>query len=176
MPARKKPPGSQQGHRKQTGLELVVGAGPVEVPPAPKPAGGLLKSSEKLWESYWKSISAQAALDVDQLGVAERWIVAHDEWVRATNAFRRKRIVEGSQGQPVLNPLASYIASREATLAKCEAELGLTPMARLKLGIAVGQAKMTAAELNRMTQEPDHGDEGEDDVVEAELLGEFEAE
>jgi P27 family predicted phage terminase small subunit len=176
MPARKKPPGAQQDRRpSRVGLALqVVDGTPAEIPAPPSPAGGLLKSTRDLWDTYWRSAIASAALEVDRLGVLERWIVARDEWMRATNAFRRKRIVEGSQGQPVLNPLASYIASREATMAKCEAELGGSPMARLKLGITVGQAKLTAHELNRMTETAD--DDQERDVVDAELLSEFEAE
>lgn len=89
------------------------------------------------------------------------------------NAFRRKRLVEGSTGQPVLNPLATWVASREAAMHKAEAQLGIGTKARVDLGISVGQAKLTAAQLNRMAEEDEsaHGDDH--DSAEAELLDEF---
>ncbi len=67
-------------------------------------------------------------------------------------AFRRERFVTGSQGQPVLNPLAGYIATLEAAISRAEAEFGLGPLSRMRLGIATGEAAMTAQRLNEMTR------------------------
>jgi hypothetical protein len=175
MPAAKKPPGTQQDRRPQrprvSQLAVVDGADR-NAPPAPKAQGGLLKSSVEAWDSFWTSVGAGAAVDVD-LVVAERWILARDEWQRALNAVRRCRLVKGSTGQPVLNPLTTWVASREAVMQKCEQQLGIGPKFRMDLGIAVGQARMTAAELNRMTEEPDGGSDEDTDAIEAEVLAEF---
>ena len=177
MPAPKKPSGTKQDRRagRSHGLAVVRETGPagVEIPPLPTPQGGLLKSSRDAWVQFWSSVPAQAALEVD-LVVAERWLVARDEWIRATNAFRRARIVKGSTGQPALNPLATWIQSREAVMAKCEEQLGIGPKSRMNLGIALGQARMTAEEMNRTTEENDAGDDEVIDAEEEELLEGFE--
>jgi P27 family predicted phage terminase small subunit len=111
-------------------------------------------------ESFW-------ILKPGDLAGLERWIVSVDEWARAMRALRRQRIVEGSTGQPALNPLASYVASREAAIMDAEEKYGMTPMGRLKLGIAVGQAKLTAAELNRALEDGNRDDGGAGDREEA---------
>ena len=173
MPARKKSPGTQQDRRPQrarvTSMSIVP-ADETKVPSLPVVAGGLLKATGQAWTAFWRSAPAAATEDVD-LVLAERWILAYDEYRRALNAVRRRRLVEGSTGQPVLNPLASWVASREAAMHKAEAQLGIGTKARIDLGISVGQARLTAEQLNRMTEENDA-----DDVVdaeEAELLAEF---
>jgi P27 family predicted phage terminase small subunit len=179
VPARKKPPGTQQDRRPQrsrvTSLE-VVRAEEVEVPAPPDPPGGLLKSTKEVWRKLFEASAAKAIEPVDH-AVAERWLLARDEWQRALNAFRRKRLVQGSTGQPVLNPLATWIQSREAVMAKCEQVLGIGPKFRADLGFTAGKARLTVAQLNAMAEEgePDSGDE-DDDAEEAELLEEFEAE
>lgn len=169
MPAHKKQPGTQQGHRSVATVSLLP-ANETKVPPAPEVAAGLLKASGLAWAAFWRSAPAAATEDVDMV-LAERWILAYDEYRRALNAVRRKRLVEGSTGQPVLNPLASWVASREAAMHKAESQLGIGTKSRIDLGISVGQARLTAEQLNRMTEENDA-----DDVVdadEAELLAEF---
>jgi hypothetical protein len=145
-----KPPELRQGHRIRPALAVVSRhqAAPQPAPAVPDPPPGLLKATRVRWAAFWTSPQAAAALPSD-LGGLERWIISLDEWTRAMRAFRKERIVEGSTKQPALNPLAAYIASREAAIRDAEEKYGMTPMARLRLGIAVGQAKLTAAELNR---------------------------
>lgn len=164
MANRKKPAGTQQGHRPSTALTVIDGDGPQVIP---RPPDGLLKGTQEAWAAYWSSSVRGAALEVDVV-VVERWILARDEWQRALNAVRRRRVVEGSMGQPVLNPLASWVKSREDELHRCEAELGIGPKSRHNLGITVGQARMTAHELNRLTAEAEDSDDGPEDAVEAE--------
>lgn len=137
----------------------VVQSLPVAIPEAP---AGLLKATVVRWESYWQSQVAQIARDsggIDLPGL-ERWILNVDEWSRAMRALRRKRIVLGSMGQPSLNPLAGYLAQREAAIVAAEQAYGMTPMARLRLGIAVGQAKLTAQALNAQLEASDDQNDG----------------
>src|SRR5438128_799635 len=112
----------------------------------PRPPAGLLPSSRKAWAAYWRSSVAQVAQNVD-LGALERWIRAVDEYERCLPVLTQHRLVNGSMGQPVLNPLAAYLAEVGRTIAHHEQAFGLTPLARLRLGIAYGQAKLTAADL-----------------------------
>lgn len=140
----------------------------------PEPAGGLLKASKQAWVTFWQSISAEVAEDVDVL-VAERWLLAYDEYHRSLNAFRRRRLVDGSTGQPVLNPLAAWVSSREAAMHKAEVQLGIGMKNRADLAIGVGNARMTAAQLNRMTEVASAGEvqREDEDIVDAELVEEF---
>jgi P27 family predicted phage terminase small subunit len=149
MPQQRKPPSKKAGHsmgaKEAPRLELVA----VSSPTIPDPPSGLLKKTGETWRAYWES-QVSAAVDRKADGHRiERWIRAVDEYERCSRTFRRHRIVSGSTGQPTLNPLAAYLAKLETSITKAEAELGLTPMARLKLGIAYGEAQMTARELNR---------------------------
>jgi P27 family predicted phage terminase small subunit len=79
----------------------------------------------------------------------KRWIGALDEYERVNEVFKNTRLVKGSTGQPSLNPLAAYLSALAAELRAAEYELGLTPLARLRLGIAYGEARLTAEALNR---------------------------
>ena len=141
----RKPSGRGQGHRDRPALALVER---VEVVPAP-PAG-LLKRTRALWEDFWRSEVAKAVeLDSDGYRLA-RWIRDVDEYERSLAVFRKQRLVAGSTGQPRLHPLAGRLKELEATIRETEKDFGMTPMSRLRLGIAVGQAALTAAEVNRL--------------------------
>lgn len=141
--------------------ELAIVQGPIPIPVViPEPPAGLLAGSIERWEAYWRSQVAKIARDsggIDLPGL-HRWILNVDEWTRAMRSLRRKRVVLGSMGQPTLNPLAGYLAQREAAIREAENAYGMTPIARLRLGIAVGQAKLTAQALNAQLEAPDDAD------------------
>ncbi len=114
-----------------------------------KPPRGLLPITRGLWKSYWQShVSRAAEVSTDQ-HLLYRWIEAIDEWQRVYSVFKKTRLVKGSTGQPTLNPLAAYLRQVEQTITYAEQQLGLTPSARARLGIVVGQAQLTAESLNR---------------------------
>ena len=96
---------------------------------------------------------AQAVDRAVDLPLIERWIQISDEYERVFAIFKQTSLVKGSTGQPALNPLASYIASLWVELRAAETELGMTPLARQRLGIAYGQARLTAQDLNRRLEE-----------------------
>jgi P27 family predicted phage terminase small subunit len=83
----------------------------------------------------------------------QRWVQAVDEYQRVSAVFRKARLVKGSTGQPVLNPLSAYLVNLEATISRIEVEFGMGPLSRMRLGIATGQAALTADELNRRLDE-----------------------
>lgn len=161
MPPLPKPRATRQNRIKRPELGLVDAERAEYV--IPTPPAGLTKYARQRWEAFFSSPPA-AAIDLRaDLHRLERWIRAVDEYERVGRVFRKARTVNGSMGQPVLNPLAAYLATREAEIARAEAELGMTPMARVKLGIAYGQAKLTAAELNKALDASSHTDADPDD-------------
>ncbi len=155
MPAGRprKPLGMTQGHRQRSGLVLTASE---RLPRVPKPPDGLLASSRKYWRSYWESDVAKAADRKVDLPRVVRWIRVLDEYDRIDAIFKQTRLVKGSTGQPALNPLAGWLVSLMAELRAAETELGMTPLARQRLGIAYGQARLTAQELNRLLDERVH--------------------
>ena len=101
----------------------------------PKPPGGLLKPSRDRWRQFWESPAATAAHPESDLPRLIRWIHATDEYDRTVKVVRSSRLVRGSMGQPVLNPLVAYLVYLEGLISKAEGEFGMTPMARHRLNL-----------------------------------------
>ncbi len=133
----KKPPAVRRGPNGTQDVQLREDA--PETPACPR---GLLKRTRERWESYWSSDVARAVDPIADLHCVERWIVALDEYERVYPKVRRQRTIDTMQGV-VLHPLARYLVSVQRELRSAEAELGLTPMARLKLGITFQEARRT---------------------------------
>lgn len=88
-----------------------------------------------------------------------RFITYRDEWWRLMEAYRSGRFVEGSPGQIKVNPALDRAMAIEGMLVRLATEYGLTPYARMKLGIAVGQATKTLDDLKREAERGDDDDE-----------------
>ena len=173
MTRRRKPAGTskQQGTSTTRNLELVrddVESGPI--PPAPP---GLLKKSRERWEAFWRSKLAGYVDVGSDLHRLERWIADVDEFDRLREAYGKKPTVEGSKGQPRLNPLASRLSTLERQIRDAEDQFGMTPAARLRLGINFNGAggPITADDLNRMIE----GGEDADGEAEEAAVGFVEA-
>ncbi len=138
-----KPAERAQGHRRRANL-AVVRAKPLD---APTPPEGLSEAVLAAWETYWRSEVAEAATDVDVPAI-RRLFTMYEAHARATEVAMETLVVAGSKGQPRVNPLADYALRLEEKILRLENELGLTPLARMRLGIAVGQARMTLEEIN----------------------------
>lgn len=108
--------------------------------PAPNAPSGLLTSLRRTWTAFWGSPLAQNVVLPTDIPALERLWRLYDERERASRAARRQRIVVGSQGQPVLHPLLRYVGDLDAEIRQLEDRFGLTPLARLRLGITQGQA------------------------------------
>ncbi len=161
-----KPQALRQGHRRGylTVVQPEQQAQPRRFPRAP---AGLLPQTRRLWQNYWRSPVAQAAdLDADAF-LLERWIRAVDECERVGEAFRQVRFLRHDD-RLVLNPLARYLHQLERTVAYAETQLGLTPVAGVRLGIALGKRPLTAADLNRVLVEAPRGKQGNGGTGEAE--------
>lgn len=137
-------------------------------PPAcPDRLGGVapLAATVQAWDRLWRSdVVSVVDLRSDREAVV-RWATLLDERERAFRAYRRQRLVEGSQGQAVLNPLWAVVRSCDGELRALEDRIGLSPKARLQLGITYAEAGKSLDELNRLMDE-----EEADDVVDPRLL------
>ena len=145
MPPPKKRPGRRQ-RRNKVDIGLVSPPVPGRVVPAPDRAW--LKGTKERWEAFWGSeLSSVAEPDTDTPAL-RRLFTYYDELDRATRAVRRERFVEGSKGQPRLNPAARYVAELEGAVRALEDRFGLTPKARLQLGVEFATAQRSLRKLN----------------------------
>ena len=116
--------------------------------PVPKPPTGLSKVSREAWTSLWSSALARTFEPASDRPAIERLFVLRDERERAHKATRAHPFIVGSQGQQVLNPLFAHVSRLDAEVRQLEDRFGLTPRARLQLGITFGEAHRSLAELN----------------------------
>lgn len=173
MPAKRKPPGTRVDTRPQRRQELhLVDAEPPTEFPAP-PAG-TLAATKAWWEEFWKSKQA-ASMSPVHMPVLERLAWCYDELRRTSKVVSKARVVKGSQGQPVANPLIGYLSGLQKEIRSLESELGIGLKSASNLGITMGQEALTAHQLNAMAEEvPGAGQEGaiettsreEDDLLE----------
>lgn len=88
------------------------------------------------------------------LPALQRLFSLYDEHDRAWRGYRRQRLVEGSQGQPVASPLFGVAMKLDAEIRALEDRFGCSPAARLRLGIHFGQAARTLEDLARDLEGP----------------------
>jgi P27 family predicted phage terminase small subunit len=138
-------PVALRANRERRDLGLIQGglAGP-----APQPPIGLLAASRTSWERFWSSPLASIVLPDTDLPALSRLWTLYDERTRMYRTIRRLRMVRGSRGQPRANPLYSQMSVLDATIIRLEEAFGLSPGARLKLGVLLGDAARSLSDLN----------------------------
>lgn len=157
-----KPPERAQGHRKR---ELAV-VSDLPVPAVPRAPKGLRKELKQAWKDYWESDVARASTDVD-LPLIRRLFRLRERFEVAMEVAEKAPAVKGSTGQIRVSPFMDMATQLNTQILRIENELGLTPLSRARLGIAVGEAQLTLEELNRSVDNHDYEAEEEDPRVAA---------
>lgn len=130
-------------------LELVTDSSVVAIPEVPTLPGRrkLLAQTVRAWEAFWSSELAQLADPVDCATALPRLFRMYDERERFERLVLETPMAVGSTGQPVVNPAAGQVASLDGRINALEDRFGITPMARLKLGITFGAARRSLDDL-----------------------------
>lgn len=160
MPANRKPEGQRQDNKPYRALATVTdisGKDPAAGAPH-KPAPGWLKETRDQWDDFWEA-DVSRVLAKHHLPAVYRLFAFRDAQTRALRLYRKAPMVTGSQKQPVVNPAMGTVQNLEKDIRALEDRLGLTPKAAANLGIKIGEARLTAAELNRMAGADDDGDD-----------------
>lgn len=147
--SRKKPPERRQTSRTRSGehkpdptLVLVRAAAPRVPPPQPQWRPEVVEA----WNDFWMSPLADSKLlAVTDQPALLRLFEFRSRLLNAIAAFEAEPIVEGSMKQATLSPWALEVNRLETVVAKLEALFGLTPMARMKLGISFEEGISLAA-------------------------------
>ncbi|HEU4541166.1 MAG TPA: P27 family phage terminase small subunit [Jiangellaceae bacterium] len=158
MPRTKKPAGTavdRRNGRRAANLSVVSGG-------RFDPPEGLSEPAAKLWEAYWDDAVSSVQTPVDQ-GVLIRWITEYDRYLRTVSEADEQPLVQGSMGQSVENPLYKIAYRALDAAERCERQMGVGPLYRSNLGIAVIAEQKSLAEMNARYG----GDGGDPDPVEA---------
>lgn len=160
-----KPGGRRQRRNKgggTGGLQLKPRLVLEQVPRAPK---HWLVATAAQWRTYWMSDVARLAdVETDNMALT-RMFTLYDERERAYRDYRRRRLVKGSTGQLAVNPLWKHAAVLDAEIRSLEDRFGVTPQARLRLGIQFGEMAKNLEDMNdRLNDDEEKGDDGAGDT------------
>lgn len=141
----KKPADRRHNTKTTTDIGVVRALpAPKLVIPAPEPHWS--PAVVEGWNDYWASpMAGPRVLQVSDGPALRRLFDLRNRLVDALAAFDAEPIVRGSTGQPTMSPWAAEVHRLEAAVSKLEDKFGLTPMARLKLGVTFEQGVSLAA-------------------------------
>jgi len=161
VPRRK--PASARANRETRDIGLIR-AVTVGVPDAPTMPNGadLPDEVRDAWVRFWGSDVSGLVVDADRPALDRLFVnYAIHEAMMAT--WLAEPFTLGSTGQVTSHPAAKEAAALEARISAAEDRFGISPSARLKLGIVLGAAAKSLEEMNRAFQAA--GDlEDEDDL------------
>lgn len=103
----------------------------MELPAVPDELSPALASA---WQAYWDNPVSFVAEVVD-VPMIRRLFGLYAQHEKAAAVVAQALVVKGSVGQIRVNPLADHLLKLETAILRLENELGLTPMARVRLGI-----------------------------------------
>ncbi|GAB4333616.1 MAG: hypothetical protein Kow0010_20190 [Dehalococcoidia bacterium] len=141
---RQKPP-SELVYRRGGRVKPLAPVTPAHVtPPAPD---GLGEHAVAVWSAFWAS-RVSGAVDLLADGEALRhWILCVDEREKLRAATLRAPLVKGSHEQLMLNPLFRRMRELNREIARAEEHFGMTPLARMRLGVTYLQEQAAKEDL-----------------------------
>lgn len=168
MPRTKKPAGMAVRPYNGRKAELTPVQGARFDPPE-----GISEQALKIWDTYWDDAVATVATPVDR-GLLLRWITEYDRYLRTVAEADRQPLVAGSTGQKVENPLYKIAYRALDAAERCERQMGIGPLHRSSLGIAVLTERRSLADMNARYggDDVDNGDEAPQDPRLAAIQGE----
>lgn len=134
----------QRPQRARSGTSAVVRdtSRPIPIPPV-----GLRKSAKDAWLAFWRSPMATLVQDESDMDALRDWAFCISERDRIQPLVRKTPLVPGSMGQMVLNPLAALVKDYTRRIDRYREQFGMTPLSRMRLGIAVGEAHDVLSDL-----------------------------
>ena len=121
-------------------------------PSFPLPRDEWLPETAASWKAFEGSqVASLLDLGVDAMALY-RLFDLYDERARARRVTWAEPLVEGSHGQMMLHPLLRRIAAIDRELLALEDRFGMSPKARLALGISITDGGGTLDDLNARFQ------------------------
>lgn len=138
------PPNPSSGRSKKRGLTVL---GPTPKGDFPPPPMGLRESVTTAWVAFWESPLANHVITSDYMAL-RRLFEMYERREEFDAEGMREPVSVGSQKQEVLNPLLKAVDVLDAKILALEDRFGMSPMARLKLQVQLGDASRSIAETN----------------------------
>lgn len=138
------PPNPHSARSQKRGLTVLVTP---EAEDYPSPPSGLLKPVRDAWDAFWTSPLRQHVIASD-LPALRRLFGFYDRRERFDREGISDPVVTGSTGQMALNALLKEVDVIDAKILALEDRFGMSPMARLKLQVQLGDASRSIAETN----------------------------
>jgi P27 family predicted phage terminase small subunit len=136
--------GRRQRARSQKNTSLIAA---YEPSPIPEPPEQLSTIQVEAWDVFFTSDLA-GLIKATDLPVVRRLWTYYQQHEDLLVIFEKSKLVAGSTGQPRINPAHDAILKLETAIHRLENELGLTPSARLRLGITFADATNSIDALN----------------------------
>lgn len=155
----RKPPG--EGAKPHKAMKLAT-VSPLTAAPALIDHGDMLASTCQAWSDFWCSPVASTIVQGSDLPALTRMFHLSDELERCRREFRKQRIVEGSQGQMVINPLGPLMLAIAKEVRALEDRFGASVVSRLRLSIDLGSAQDSLEAMNLRMMATENG--GTNDV------------
>jgi hypothetical protein len=132
---------------KRNGQRAVLGVVPGLKVERFDPPEGLCEAAMAAWEAFW--VDRQAVLLTPSAKVVLlRWVDALDRYLRTLGDADLSPLVDGSQGQEVLNPLYRVAEQMRATVEACERQLGIGGLNASQLGLAAISEARSLQDMN----------------------------
>lgn len=142
MPRTRKPAGQAVDPRNGRRADLQVVAGERFDPPP-----GLSPEVLAMWDAYWDDPVSSVITAADK-ALLVRWATEYDRYLRTVATADDRPLVDGSTGQLVENPLYRIAYRALDAAERIERQLGIGPLHRSNLGIAVIAERKSLADMN----------------------------
>ncbi len=133
-----------RAERRTLAVEAPGGA-PATAPAAPKAPKGLEQLGRRVWKAYWADPVSRAASGVDLYDV-ERYCRLLDQRAAWEAQLIAQPTVTNEYGEQP-HPLFKLVKELTREIEKLREQLGILPLARMRLGLVTTQQKATAADL-----------------------------
>lgn len=144
MPRPKKPAHLAADRRNGQRTQLAVPDGSRLA--RPEMPAGLEEAGRLAWDEYW-SDPVSAAFTMADAELVREYVGAVGRRALYQRRLDAEPVTEGSQGQLVVAPWAKLLSREDQLITAARDRLGLSPKSRAMLGIAIGEAQRTAADL-----------------------------
>jgi P27 family predicted phage terminase small subunit len=114
---------------------------------APSMPRGLCRQAQEAWRGYW-SDTVSGVMRGSDATIVLRWVANVDRYHRLLAEADAEPVTIGSAGQAKGNPLYDTAYRIEASIREDEKQLGIGPLSRLKLGVALSESAKSLAEIN----------------------------
>lgn len=140
-----KTPARRQRRNSKPALAVLTTVAPQQT--IPPPPDGIAPAMIAFWNTYWLSPLSQTVTLPTDMPALRRLFLYYDDIEKSHANYLAQPIWSGSAGQDRISPFARHAMELESAVRALEDRFGLSPKARLELGVTLGDAARSLAEL-----------------------------